>query len=182
MQRVMLPVDSQGFLRRECPACRRQFKVRSGPEDGATIQRYLGRHLLFENDHEISRDDVECYCVYCGRGAPSDEWCTPQQRAWMEKVADVLAHEIRREQWQYPWRRLCDPLAPDSLAVPSPERLPEMRAEPDDLRRTSFFCCAEDAKVDAGWSQPLFCPRCGSEHTLGAARPPGIDRPKPMQA
>lgn len=131
------------------------------------MQRYLGRHLLFENHHEIERDDITFHCVYCGYAAPSDEWCTPQQRAWMEKVATVLEKEIRWEQMSYPWRTLRDNPQPTFVAVPPPDRLPEMRAESDDMQRTSFFCCVEDVKVDASWAQSLYCPRCGSEHQRG---------------
>ena len=181
MQWVTLPVDTQGFVRRECLSCRRQFKVKGGPSDGATVQRYLGRNLLFENEHEIARDDVRCFCVYCGQGAPSDEWCTPQQRAWMEKVATVLAREIRYEQLQYPWRTLTENPAPTFVALPPPERLPEMRGEPDDMRKASFFCCVEDVKVESHWSQPIFCPRCGAEHSAGASRPVTLGS-EPLQA
>lgn len=170
MQRLSLPQDSHGFVRRECPSCHRQFKSKSGPTDGATFQRFLGQYVLFENGHEIELDDIIFYCVYCGHGASSDEWCTPQQRAWMEKVADVLAREIRYEQMAYPWRTLGDNPQPTFVAVPPPDRLPEMRYEPDDLIRTSFFCCVEDVKVDASWIQPVYCPRCGSEHQRGADR------------
>lgn len=170
MQRVSLPVDSQGFVRRECPHCRRQFKARGGPEDGATVQRCLSQHLLFENDHEVSVDDAMFFCVYCGQEAPSDEWCTPQQRAWMEKVADVLAKEIQYELMQYPMRTLSQNPAPTFVAVPPPDDLPEMRAEEDDMRRTSFFCCVEDVKVEHHWVQPVYCPRCGAEHQTGPTR------------
>jgi hypothetical protein len=181
MQRISLPVDSQGFVRRECPHCRRQFKVRGGPTDGATVQRYLGRHLLFENHHEIARDDCELYCVYCGKSAPTDEWCTPQQRAWMEKVADVLSKEIRYETLQAPMRNLSLNPGVTFVAVPPAERLPEMRVESDDLRRGSFFCCVEDVKIETHWVQPSFCPGCGSEHLNGASKRFALDM-KPVEA
>lgn len=182
MQWVTLPVDSQGYVRRECPHCRRQFKVRGGPCDGATVQRYLGRHLLFENHDEIARDDAIAHCVYCGKDAPSDEWCTPQQRAWLERVADVLSKEIRYEQMQHPMRTLSLNPSPTFVAVPPPERLPEMRAEYDDLRRASFFCCVEDVKIEGHWRQPIYCPRCGAEHQTGEVRPATRLEPKPIPA
>ncbi len=161
---VMLPVDSQGFLRRECPGCRRQFKVKGGPCDGATVQRHLGRHLTFQNPHEIAWDDGETFCPYCGRGAPMDAWCTPQQRAWLERVAKVLNEAIRFEQIAYPFRTLSRNPSVTYVAVPPPDRLPEMRPEDDDMRRHSFLCCVEEVKVELHWSQPVHCPGCGSEH------------------
>jgi uncharacterized Zn-finger protein len=167
---VMLPLDRNGFLRRECPHCRRQFKVRGGPCDGATIQRYLGRHLLFENPHEICGDDTRTHCPYCGRGAPTDEWCTPQQRAWLEKVAGVLGQAIRYQQLSYPLQTLQHNPLVTFVAVPPPDRLPEMRVEADDMRRHSFFCCVEEVKVEPAWVQPMHCPGCGSEHQAGPPR------------
>src|ERR671936_730091 len=92
---VGFPADSQGFVRRECPRCQRQFKTRGGPADGAIVQRHLGKHLAFENPHEVAADDARFHCVYCGWGARADEWCTPQQRAWMEKVASALRTQLR---------------------------------------------------------------------------------------
>ena len=160
----MLPVDGEGFLRRECPSCRRQFKVRAGPADGAVVQRYLGRHLLFENPHEIVRDDAQSFCPYCGTQAQTDAWCTPQQRAWLEKVAGALGQAIRYEQLSYPLRTLNQNPQVTFVAVPPPDRLPEMRLEQDDMRRHSFFCCVEDVKVETHWAQPIHCPGCGAEH------------------
>jgi hypothetical protein len=180
-QRIGLPEDGQGFVRRECPSCRRQFKTRGGPADGAIIQRYLGRHLYFENPHEIVRDDATVHCLYCGVAAPSDEWCTPQQRAWLEKVATFLGKEIRFEQMAFAWRTLEFNPSPTFIAVPPSDRLPEMRTEDDDMRKASFFCCVEEAKVDTHWTRPLHCPRCGSAH--GAAVPVQVRLPaEPAEA
>ena len=79
--RIGLPTDGLGFLRRECPHCHRQFKIRGGPSDGATVQRQLGRYLLLANTQEVHLGQEELFCVYCGRAALADDWCTPQQRA-----------------------------------------------------------------------------------------------------
>jgi hypothetical protein len=174
MDWIGLPQDSQGYVRRECPHCRRQFKTRTGPSDGAIVQRYLGRHLRFQNPHEIVRDDAVFHCVYCGAKARADEWCTPHQRIWLEKVANALGQEIRFEQLAFAHRTLRDNPSPTFVALPPRGRLPQMRAESDDMLRASFFCCVEDAKVDVQWLKPLFCPGCGSEHQTAPARTPKL--------
>ncbi|MGA9526135.1 MAG: hypothetical protein WBV82_32045 [Myxococcaceae bacterium] len=166
--RVGLPSDGLGFVRRECPHCHRQFKVRNGPNDGGTVHRQLNRYLLLANHEELHRGQEELYCVYCGRAALSDDWCTPQQRAWIEKLADVLAKEIRFEQLAWPSRTLRDNPAPTYVPVPPSDRLPEMRREPDDMRRASFICCVEEVKVESHWTQPVYCPSCGAEHQNGS--------------
>jgi hypothetical protein len=167
---IGLPADSQGFVRRECPHCRRAFKTRGGPADGAIVQRYLGRHILFQNPHEVVHDDVLFHCVYCGRTACADEWCTPQQRAWLARVAATLDKEIRFEQLAFAYRTIRDNPTPSFLPVPPERPLPEIRCEPDDMRRAAFFCCAEDVKLELHWRQPVFCPRCGAEHQTGWAK------------
>jgi hypothetical protein len=170
MEWIGLPSDSQGFVRRECPHCFREFKTRGGPADGATVQRYLGRHLPFHNHHEILGDDVTFHCVYCGRPARSDDWCTSRQRAWLAKVATALQEEIRFERLAFAYRTIRENPSPSFLPIPPARALPESHSEPDDMRRAAFFCCAEDVKVESHWRQPVFCPRCGAEHSHGRAK------------
>ena len=80
----------------------------------------------------------------------------------------MLAKEIRFEQLAWPSRTLADNPDPAFVPLPPSDRLPEMRREPDDMRRASFICCVEDVKLEAHWNQPVFCPRCGSEHQSAA--------------
>jgi hypothetical protein len=169
-ERVGLPRDALGFIRRECPHCHRQFKMRGGPSDGAVIQRHLSRFLLLVNCEELAPAGESLYCIYCGRSANGDEWCTPQQRAWIEKVAGVLAREIRFEQLAFPVRTLRDNPRLTFLPMPPAEGIPEMRSEPDDMVRALFICCVEDVKVESHWAQPIYCPRCGCEHQSGNRR------------
>jgi hypothetical protein len=169
-ERIGLPLDALGFVRRECPHCHRQFKTRGGPNDGATVQRQLSRFLALVNREELAHEGEVLFCVYCGRSADGDEWCTPQQRAWIEKLAGVLTREIRFEQLAFPARTLKDNPRPTFLPLPPSERIPEMRSEPDDMSRASFICCVEDVKVEAHWTQPIYCPRCGCEHLSGSRR------------
>ena len=167
---IGFPADGQGFVRRECPRCQRQFKTPGGPADGAIVQRYLAKHLQLENCHEVTADDVLFHCVYCGCGARADEWCTPQQRAWMERVANALRAQMRFEQLTFAYRTLRDNPGPTFLAVAPPCDLPQLEYEPDDMRRASFFCCVEDVKLDARWRRCVCCPRCGAEHQTSASR------------
>jgi hypothetical protein len=168
---IGLPADTQGFVRRECPRCRRAFKTKGGPADGAIVQRHLGRHVPFQNPHEVARDDAAFHCVYCGRLAGADAWCTPQQRAWLATVGSALDKEIRFEQLAFAYRTLRDNPSPSFVPVAPPRPLPAMRCEPDDMRRVAFFCCAEDVKVEAHWRQSVFCPRCGAQHHTAGPKP-----------
>jgi hypothetical protein len=67
---VSLPLDSDGFLRRECPHCGQQFKW----HNGSTADRPEG---------EI--DPVVYCCPLCGTSAGPDEWWTQEQLAFMQQ-------------------------------------------------------------------------------------------------
>jgi hypothetical protein len=64
---VEVPLDDDGFLRRECPNCERQFKWFSHEEDDV--------------DAEVVD---QYYCPLCGVAAGTDEWWTQDQldAAW----------------------------------------------------------------------------------------------------
>ena len=76
---IQLPLDDDGFLRRECPHCSQQFKWHHGP----TAERPPG---------EV--DPPVYFCPRCGNPAASDQWFTQEQIAYMQ---NALAGPALRE-------------------------------------------------------------------------------------
>ncbi len=73
---VSLPLDTDQFLRRECPTCERQFKWFShaeGDSDAQPVNQY--------------------FCPLCGVPAGTDEWWTPDQ---LEYARGAAGPEIDR--------------------------------------------------------------------------------------
>ena len=67
---IELPLDSDGFLRRECPTCGGQFKWRSDEaetSDNTPVEQY--------------------FCPLCGVAAGLDQWWTPEQLDYAEASA-----------------------------------------------------------------------------------------------
>lgn len=67
---VSLPLDNDGFLRRECPTCERQFKWFShsdGDQDAEHTDQY--------------------FCPLCGAPADTSQWWTPDQLTHAEATA-----------------------------------------------------------------------------------------------
>jgi hypothetical protein len=70
---MSLPLDGEGFLRRECPTCEREFKWLPSPDP--------------EDDVEVAAttEGAEApesyYCPYCAVSAPPDTWMTKAQVA-----------------------------------------------------------------------------------------------------
>ncbi len=70
---VPLAVDSDGFLRRECPGCLRQFKC------------FYGRHP--DAPDTYVEPDADPTCPYCGHSAGPDTWWTPEQAEYLSGAA-----------------------------------------------------------------------------------------------
>lgn len=73
---MSLPLDSDGFLRRECPTCERQFKWFSH-SDGDQDAEYTDQY----------------FCPLCGAPADVATWWTPDQLSYAEAT---IAPEIER--------------------------------------------------------------------------------------
>src|SRR6266545_7801618 len=76
---MSVPLDGDGFLRRECPTCEREFKwLPSAPDDTAA--------------RADSGEDSPAYrCPYCGIQAPAGSWAT---KAQVELAQSIVMREI----------------------------------------------------------------------------------------
>jgi len=135
---MSIPLD-EGFLRRACPSCQREFKWHYGPTD----------------DRPASFVDPPVYfCPYCGNSAPPDQWWTEGQREHALQVTGSHAGEIIRE------------LLDDSpFIVRSSDDGPEPPSpliEPHDMVTVQSPCHPwEPIKVLEDWNDPLHCLLCG---------------------
>jgi hypothetical protein len=58
---MSLPLDSDGFLRRQCPTCERELKWLAKEEEG---------------EDPLTEPEGGYFCPYCAIQAPSDSWWT----------------------------------------------------------------------------------------------------------
>jgi DNA-directed RNA polymerase subunit RPC12/RpoP len=128
-----IPVDSDGFLRRECPTCEREFKWLSLP-----------------SGEEAASDmtDAGYFCPYCGVQAPADAWFTKAQLELAEHIvqAAVVNPMLRKF----------------AGGTSGQSEEPEPLNEDDDMRRIDFAChSSEPLKILDGWQQPVHCLVCG---------------------
>jgi hypothetical protein len=163
---LKIPLDRRGFLRRECPSCHRQFKLRWSARDALLVQRRLGKLLVHANDHELLRGFTLRRCPYCAFQADADDWWTEEQRQLLSRRAAALGEEIRYEQLRHVERSGVHGAGATFVAVPPDPFSFKPRAEPDDMRVVPLLCCSEDVKVRESWENRLACPFCGIEHDL----------------
>ena len=143
---VRLPLDSDGFLRRECPTCEREFKwlLTTEAEEDAAVPSGAGY-----------------FCPYCQIQADSNHWHTRAQVEYAEQAIAPHAERVVAEEVQEGLRGLSGfkPSRLPSGPVPEPE---PMSAEDDDMRRFDFACHPQEpVKVLDGWAGPVHCLLCG---------------------
>jgi hypothetical protein len=151
---VSLPLDSDGFLRRECPHCETEFKWHDGPAS--------------EEAEQQSAPIDTYFCPLCGQPAGHDAWWTAAQLVVISAAQEMLlARELgeafkqlerdtRRNKFvRFEAGKLGEPDAPEPLT------------EPDDMAVVSSPCHSwEPVKVPPTHADRLYCLVCGSAYTV----------------
>lgn len=148
---MSIPLDSDGFLRRECPTCEREFKwlpTAEGEEATPTLAAGF-------------------FCPYCAVQAAPDAWLTQAQVDMATSIAydEVVAPELES------LKRSVEDLNRSSgglmgiradMTIEEPEPAGEL-TETDDMRRVDFACHpTEPVKVLDDWHREVHCLVCGA--------------------
>jgi len=141
---VSLPLDSDGFIRRECPNCERQFKWHDGPANAdAETEEVLGTY----------------YCPLCGEPAGADEWWTRDQLAFIQETAVPAAMRSIQDELSAAFRGSKNIKFKPGNDAPA---VPTSLTEPDDMQIVTSPCHAyEPIKVPDDIDR-LHCLVCGT--------------------
>jgi hypothetical protein len=156
---MSLPLDKDGFLRRECPSCERQFKwwPTQSPEDVS----------------EESQEAPEAYyCPYCYEPADPDSWWTKEQLEYAQQLAlaEALGPQLRRMKDNLESGNRRSGKIRIGMSVQSFSR-PVPLTEPDDMVRVDVPCHPEEPiKVDEEWEQEAACMVCGIRYPVELVR------------
>ena len=149
---VSIPLDSDGFVRRECPHCERQFKWHHGPAN---------------EEAELQPVPPAYYCPLCGEPASLDSWWTQEQLDYAQGlVAPVAMQAIAGE-----LDKAIKGLKSDFITV-EPGRLdlpetPMPLTEPDDMTIVASPCHEyEPVKVPDDRPDSLHCLVCGAPYVV----------------
>lgn len=140
---VSLPVDQDGFLRRECPTCEQQFKWYAHEEDdpdAAVVDQY--------------------FCPLCGEPSGLDTWWTPAQLEFAYGSAGPSLDEHVQGLVEEAFKGLdFKPNRNFSLEIPTPEPL----TEADDMIIVEPPCHPnERVKVPDAATNRVHCLVCGA--------------------
>jgi hypothetical protein len=155
---IQITREADGFLRRECPACGRQFSC--WPE----------AHELQWTDEPGTLPGLTYYCPYCSLPAGSEQWYTPRQVALVEAQAFDLLVGPGLQQLQTALHTMVpspsEPASEKPPVSPSPE--PEPIKDPlPALIHITFPCHQEKPiKIKGNWRQDVTCLCCGTLYPM----------------
>lgn len=157
---MSLPLDKNGFLRRECPQCERHFK-------------WFPAQREEESRTDELPEAVESYvCPYCYQAAAPDAWWTREQLEYARAVAlaDVVAPQLRRLQSTIEGMNRPGGLIQVTGTMPGLP-YPDPLHEPDDMIRIDVPCHPEEPlKIVEAWEGEVACLVCGIQYPVDLVR------------
>lgn len=143
---IDIPSDSDGFIRRQCPHCERQFKWHDGPA----------------NEEAEQRPAPHAYnCPLCGQPAALDSWDTEAQIELAQQAAMPQIMGMVNDELASLFRGV-----KGLTYKPGTEQLPDESVpltEPDDMVIIASPCHSyEPVKIPEDHTSPLYCLVCGS--------------------
>ena len=150
---MSMPLDSDGFLRRECPTCEREFKwLYTSEEEGTSAPIADGGY----------------FCPYCGVQAEANTWLTHAQ---IELAQNMVATQVLGPMLKK-FGNDIKGIGPSSggmlsadVKYDAPDELDPL-TEVDDMTRIDFECHpTEPVKVLDDWDKPLRCLICGKPNS-----------------
>ena len=160
---VSFPVDNEGFLRRECPYCKRHFKiiVESGDED-ISVDEASGEDIQSEEN-----DESELYCPYCGQSADQSSFWTEDQVRYVKEVASQKVVKPMLENLAGDMERISKKSDFLKFKVERTKaKRPVIAPEADDMINVKPDCCSEEMKIEEDWSEDVYCVGCGRRHEM----------------
>lgn len=168
---ISLPLDSDGFLRRECPLCNKQFKVEFTDEERKTVIQKEIENYLLQNDviqkaeepEEV--DEIEYWCPYCGQVAKSNSWWTNEQLEYIQifpynYMAEIVNKQLK--EWKRQFSRAGKGLISIKMNTKEmPYKDPWISPEIDDMTIVDLACCNLRIKLEDSWSDAYYCYKCG---------------------
>ena len=142
---VSMPLDDDGFLRRECPTCEQEFK--------------WFHHVEDDGDAEVVS---QYFCPLCGEPSAPDTWWTPTQLEYAQRSAgpelDRLVQDSINDAFGGLKSLTYTPNSNFSLDIPTPDPL----IEPNDMTIVEPPCHPnEPLKVPEPSLDRIYCLVCG---------------------
>ncbi len=171
---VSFPLDDEGFFRRECPFCRKEFKVLLTKEELGTLAQEGIDSFMIEPKEKADLDkdvqgEAEYFCPYCGQRAPKDSWWTQEQLAYVNIFAKNIMTSIVNEKLIRPLKGIfghqsSSPISISFKGREMEQQEPWISPEVNDLDEFELPCCHRKIKIEDSKTGCIHCFFCGFPH------------------
>lgn len=160
VKEVSFPTDEDGFLRRACPFCKREFKVKFKQEEISDIsQRSIENYLLESQDEShdlIENEDSEnkYFCPYCGQQASFNDWWTEEQGAYIQVILKNIMADLVNAHLIKPLQR--STRSSSFIKVngkPMKQQEEWISPEINDMKIFELPCCERKIKTTENWKK-----------------------------
>jgi len=169
------PLDDDGFFRRECPFCRKEFKVLLEKEELTDLTQKGIDSFMIELKEETpdlddsERSETEFICPYCGQRAPSDSWWTQEQLDYVGIVAKDIMAKLVNEHLIRPLKRTFRGPSSGLVSIrfegkEIEQQEPWISPEVNDMEIFNLPCCQRKIKIEENWSDVVYCFFCAFPH------------------
>jgi hypothetical protein len=175
IQAVSFPLDEEGFFRRECPFCMKEFKVLLTADELNNIsQREIESYMIEQNDGVDSEgsddsDELEYICPYCGQTAPAKSWWTQEQIEYLHIFARNILADLVNEHLIRPMKNTFRGQKSSFISLTfEGNELEKTEAwislEINDMKVFELACCNRRIKINDDHKKLTYCFFCGFPH------------------
>ncbi|VVB68978.1 Uncharacterised protein [uncultured archaeon] len=169
---ISFPLDNDGFFRRECPFCKREFKILTNKDERRVLAKKLLDSFMIESeepseDYEKVKPENEVTCPYCGQRAPKTSWWTKEQIEYIKIHYKNYANTLINERFIKELKRSFSGskfMKFEAKELPLVE--PWISPEIDDLEKFELPCCNQAIKINENWSGKVYCFFCGFPYDI----------------
>lgn len=166
------PLDDDGFFRRECPFCRKEFKFLLEKEELTDLaQKGIDSFMIEAKEETIDLDEselseAEFTCSYCGQKAPSDRWWTQEQLIYVSIVTKNIIAKMINENFIRPLKRNFQKPSSSMVSIRfegkgMEQQEPWISPEVNDMEIFDLPCCKRKIKIEDNWIDVVYCFFCG---------------------
>jgi len=172
---LSFPLDDDGFFRRECPLCSKEFKVLLKKEELTDLtQKGIDSFLLEQREEtthseEGSDSEIKFFCPYCGQLASMDSWSSHEQIAYIGIAVKNITARIVNEGFIHPLKRSFGKPTSGMFSMKFEgkdikQEEPWISPEVNDLEIFDLPCCHRKIKIVDSWVGKVYCFFCGFPH------------------
>jgi len=172
VQNVKFPLDDDGFFRRECPLCGKEFKVLFKKEELADLTYIDSDSYMLDTQETSELADLneylkaEYFCPYCSQKSAVDKYWTQEQVAYINVFLENIMAQIINKNLINPMKKSfgkakSEPISIQFTGNELNQKEPWISPEVNDMDIFELPCCDRKIKVKDDWLDTIYCFFCG---------------------